>query len=52
MNEQLRVTRHLSDGEQREKLPLPRNPNDSELLDSKLRDHSIKKQIAEDTFRQ
>lgn len=52
MNEQLRVTRHLSDGEQREKLPLPRNPNDSERLDSKLRDHSIKNKSAEETVRQ
>lgn len=52
MNEQLREIRHLNDGEKTEKSPLSRNPNDSEMLHSKLTDHSIKNKSAEETFGQ
>lgn len=52
MHEQLKATRHLNDREERESLPLPTNPNDSKMLDSKLRDQTIKNKSAEETFGQ
>lgn len=51
MHEQLRV-RHLNDREERESPPLPTNPNDSEMLASKLRDQTIKNKSAKETFGQ